>query len=196
VDADALPVEVLNALKEEMEELKEAGQGRFTTEVLVKSKECMKENVKLKEENKKLKKRIEEDHKAVPSFLIKDLYLDAAEENKELKKELQEEKDGREHDVQQLQQVMDEKLQLESEVEELKDFSNWENHPALKHKVVLDEDFYNSHLNECNELISADQRDDLIEELDEAHRQYDLLKEKNNELLAKFEKFKQILTQE
>ena len=43
--------------------------------------------IKVKEENEKLKKRIEEDHKAVPSFLIKDLYLDAARENKTLKEE-------------------------------------------------------------------------------------------------------------
>ena len=36
------------------------------------------------EEIKKLKKRIEEDHKAVPSFLIQDKYMDAMEENKKL----------------------------------------------------------------------------------------------------------------
>lgn len=42
----------------------------------------------LKEERKELKKRIEEDHKAVPSFLIQDKYMDAMEENKKLKEEL------------------------------------------------------------------------------------------------------------
>lgn len=51
--------------------------------------EELKEGIKqLTQENKKLKKRIEEDHKEVPSFLIKDLYLDSAEENKKLRKQI------------------------------------------------------------------------------------------------------------
>ena len=44
---------------------------------------------------------------------------------------------------------------IKKEVKELKDFSNWENHPALKHKVVLDDDFYLQHLHE-GELIDPD----------------------------------------
>tara|TARA_R110001599_G_scaffold156811_6_gene342799 strand:+ start:7049 stop:7831 length:783 start_codon:yes stop_codon:yes gene_type:complete len=43
------------------------------------------------------------------------------EENEELQQELQQEKDGREHDVQQFQSVLDEKGQLEAEVEELQE---------------------------------------------------------------------------
>ena len=54
---------------------------------------------------------------------------------------------------------------LHKENEELKDFSNWENHPALKHKVVLDDDFYLSHLYE-NELIEPDDYEKLKEEND------------------------------
>jgi len=45
------------------------------------------EKEKLQQENEKLKKRIEEDHKAVPTFLIQDMYHDTKEENKKLKEE-------------------------------------------------------------------------------------------------------------
>jgi len=53
--------------------------------------------------------------------------------------------------------------ELKEEITRLKDFSNWENHPALKHKVVLDDDFYLSHLYE-NELIEPDDYEKLKEE--------------------------------
>jgi len=43
------------------------------------------------------------------------------EKNKKLQQELEEEKSGREHDVQQFQSVLEEKGQLEAEVEELKE---------------------------------------------------------------------------
>ena len=45
--------------------------------------------------------------------------------------------------------------ELEAENEKLKDFTNWENHPALKHKVVLEDDFYLQHLYE-GELIDPE----------------------------------------
>ncbi len=32
--------------------------------------------------------------------------------------------------------------ELKEENQKLKDFTNWENHPALRHKVVLDDDYY------------------------------------------------------
>ena len=64
-------------LKEDLQHTKDCSWDYYT------------ELLKLRKENKKLKRRIEEDHKAVPSFLIKDLYLDATEENKELKEENQ-----------------------------------------------------------------------------------------------------------
>ena len=53
---------------------------------------------------------------------------------------------------------------LKEENEKLKDFSNWENHPALKHKVVLDDDFYLQHLHE-GELIDPDDYKELKEEV-------------------------------
>jgi len=67
--------EEIKKLKKEVETLKETAHTNF------------QRFDSLMDENKKLKKRIEEDHKEVPSFLIKDLYLDAAEENKKLKAE-------------------------------------------------------------------------------------------------------------
>jgi len=67
--------EEIKKLKKEVETLKETAHTNFHR------------FDSLMDENKKLKKRIEEDHKEVPSFLIKDLYLDAAEENKKLKAE-------------------------------------------------------------------------------------------------------------
>jgi len=33
-------------------------------------------------------------------------------------------------------------VELKEENQKLKDFTNWENHPALRHKVVLDDDYY------------------------------------------------------
>tara|TARA_R110000796_G_scaffold243405_3_gene365939 strand:+ start:2768 stop:3484 length:717 start_codon:yes stop_codon:yes gene_type:complete len=45
---------------------------------------------------------------------------------------------------------------LYDENEKLKDFTNWENHPALKHKVVLDDDYYLEHLSD-GELIHPDE---------------------------------------
>lgn len=58
---------------------------------------------------------------------------------------------------------------LREENKKLKDFTNWENHPALKHKVVLDDDFYLQHLHE-GELIDPDdlkKNDDQIKKLQE-----------------------------
>jgi len=43
--------------------------------------------IELTKENEKLKKRIEEDHVAVPTFLIQDMYHDAKEENEKLKEQ-------------------------------------------------------------------------------------------------------------
>tara|TARA_R100001594_G_scaffold46864_1_gene79877 strand:+ start:92 stop:544 length:453 start_codon:yes stop_codon:yes gene_type:complete len=62
-------------------------------------------------------------------------------------------------------------LGMEKENEELKDFSNWENHPALKHKVVLDDDFYLSHLYE-NELIDPDDYTKLKEENEKLKKEF------------------------
>ena len=65
---------------------------------------------------------------------------------------------------------------LEEENKKLKDFSNWENHPALKHKVVLDDDYYLEHL-EDGELIDPET--------------FSLLKEENKKLKEENEQLKQ-----
>ena len=87
-----LEEEIKELKKKEIAELKEIEEeNKELKEDLQHTKDCSwdyyTELLKLRKENKKLKRRIEEDHKAVPSFLIKDLYLDATEENKKLKEE-------------------------------------------------------------------------------------------------------------
>lgn len=54
---------------------------------------------------------------------------------------------------------------MKSEIKKLKDFTNWENHPALKHKVVLDDDYYLQHLNEEGELIHPHEVNEIKEEI-------------------------------
>ena len=51
----------------------------------------------------------------------------------------------------------EENKKLTAEIEGLKDFTNWENHPALKHKVVLDDDYY---------LEITQEKDDLEAEVE------------------------------
>ena len=54
------------------------------TELITGMEELVNHIRELEAENKKLKKRIEEDHKAVPTFLIQDMYHDTKEENEKL----------------------------------------------------------------------------------------------------------------
>ena len=56
--------------------------------------------------------------------------------------------------------------ELKEENKKLKDFTNWENHPALKHKVVIDDDWYLQHLNEEGQPIDADEVRNLKEKLE------------------------------
>ena len=51
----------------------------------------------------------------------------------------------------------------QEKIKKLEDFTNWENHPALKHKVVLDEDWYQQHLDEEGQLIDPEQLKKLQE---------------------------------
>ena len=51
----------------------------------------------------------------------------------------------------------------QEEIEKLKDFTNWENHPSLNNKVVLDDDFYMEHLVD-GELIHPEELEELKEE--------------------------------
>lgn len=60
----------------------------------------------------------------------------------------------------------DKVCELTHENKELSDFDNWENHPALKHKVVLDEDFYQQHTDDDGELIDPDEHADAVNTLD------------------------------
>tara|TARA_R110000824_G_scaffold4358_1_gene21092 strand:+ start:151 stop:591 length:441 start_codon:yes stop_codon:yes gene_type:complete len=57
--------------------------------------------------------------------------------------------------------LQEENKKLKEENEKLKDFTNWENHPALKHKVVLDDDYYLEHLSD-GELIHPDEIKKLL----------------------------------
>ena len=96
---------------------------------------------KLEEENKKLKEKVEDSFQRG---------FDAGREEYEVDKEY-------------LDDIEEEKEKLEEENKKLKDFTNWENHPALKHKVVLDDDFYLEHLVD-GELIKPEEFTSLKEE--------------------------------
>ena len=65
-----------------------------------------------------------------------------------------------------LLQLIAENKELKEENKELEDFGNWENHPALKHKVVLDCDFYLEHTNDDGELIDPDEYTDALQKVD------------------------------
>ena len=78
----------------------------------------------------------------------------------------------------------DKNKELREEIEKLKDFTNWENHPALKHKVVLDDDYYLEHLNEHHELIDPYQVSELESEVGELKEEIEKLKEKNSDMLS------------
>ena len=82
--------------------------------------------------------------------------------------------------------------ELKAEVEELKNFDNWENHPALKHKVVLDDDFYREHTDTDGELIDPDEFEKLKERtaaavicMDSLHKSVTRLKKENEKLKEK-----------
>jgi regulator of replication initiation timing len=74
---------------------------------------------------------------------------------------------------------------LEEENKKLKDFVNWENHPALKDKVVLDDDFYLEHLVD-GELIEPEEFTSLLEENKK-------LKEENKKLKCEDDKLEDTL---
>jgi predicted nucleic acid-binding Zn-ribbon protein len=118
------------------------------------------------------------------------------EENKKLKEELEKYKEypqqgGWEKALENINGIKDivikENNKLGKEIEKLKDFSNWENHPALKHKVVMDDDFYLEHLVD-GELIEPEEFTSLKEENEE-------LKEENEELKEELKKEKEELKQ-
>ena len=110
---------------------------------------------KLKAENEKLKKRIEEDHKAVPSFLIQDMYHDSKEENKKLKEENKKLKEQLK-EPKELFLYKAKVKELRDEIKELK-----EENIKLKEKITcLESDSYNE--------VSQAEHDDAMEEYEEA----------------------------
>jgi regulator of replication initiation timing len=78
-------------LEKENEELAQGVQEHFQTIRNLKQNERVREafNTKLKAENEKLKKRVEEDHKAVPSFMVFDENKELKAENEKLKKSVE-----------------------------------------------------------------------------------------------------------
>ena len=77
-----------------------------------------------------------------------------------LKEEIEEVKSCLEYDEEEAEIVSKDYLK------KLKDFTQWENHPALRHKVVLDDDWYLQHLNEDSELIHPEKIKELEKEND------------------------------
>jgi DNA repair exonuclease SbcCD ATPase subunit len=143
-------------------------------------KKLKEEIVELREDNEKLKSGIDElfDNNATASKQIEDLKeelndyenscgrydFDPLLSQKKLCEIVEEWEKGNCH--------------LHLEIEKLKDFTNWENHPALKYKVVLDEDYWLAH-SDMGELIDPDDYNKLKEEIEELKYQIKELKEKN-----------------
>lgn len=86
----------------------------------------------------------------------KALYEQTLKENEDLYEELE----GKEVLAKAYKEHKIEIMKLQEENKELKDFDNWENHPALKHKVVLDDVWYQEHLRQ-GELIDPDEFEEL-----------------------------------
>jgi hypothetical protein len=239
VDADALPVEVLNAIKEQtnktkvvagyslsalwkmnkkqsipmlfsaleevvdlQREIKKLKDYKRIAEKFEKERQGQFARMyKLEEENKKLKC---EDDKQEDTLASLNFYTEQCAELKEEIKKLKEINESFTSDTAAADAAKDEVIKLlvgdrvkdqektikklEEEIKELKDFSNWENHPALKHKVVLDDDYYLEH-EQDGDLIDPDDFKKLQEE------NYKLTC-RINSLHKIHEEFKQILTQE
>ena len=103
----------------------------------------------------------------------KALYEKQLEENKALKEANDTFSLGAKRTIESNCKLYQENKALSAENEQLKDFTNWENHPALKHKVVLDDDYYLEHLGEDGDLIHPEELEDmekLKEELDKLRR--------------------------
>jgi len=106
---------------------------------------------KLREENKKLKEKVEREY---------DGRCADNDQNEQREKDLIAQNKGLTILKQEAEQRS---FCYEAEIKKLKDFTHWENHPALKHKVVLDDDFYLQHLDEESQLIDPEQLKKLQE---------------------------------
>ena len=110
-----------------------------------------------------------------------DEYHIPAGEQVELVESIQQYKDTLEEHFHHYELLKAKNETLEAEVEKLKDFSNWENHPALKHKVVLDDEYYLEHL-EDGELIDTDTFRLLKDENEHLDSVVDEYREENKKL--------------
>ena len=134
---------------------------------------------KLKEENKKLKNRIEEDHKAVPSFRIQDMYRDVKEENEKLKILVQKYQDAslihNDATPEEITEVMEEYEEaietMEEKIEELEEENE-------KLKEQLDEQYSFSYFKQVKELTAESEK--LKQQIDYAYKQI-------NELMSKIQ---------
>ncbi len=127
------------------------------------------------EENKKLQEKVKAEH-ATGKEMYESFMAERSKVSK-LQEEIKELKDAtvvvaRETFQQKVRETTEkfrgmvnamgeENKALSAENEQLKDFTNWENHPALKHKVVLDDDHYLEHLGEDGELIHPEEVKEL-----------------------------------
>jgi len=139
------------------------------------------EKKKIRAENKKLEEELSATNTALEMLkdeneVNKKNMLKFIEENKKLQEKVKaEHATGKQMyesfmaERSKVSTLQEEIKELSAENEQLKDFTNWENHPALKHKVVLDDDYYLEHLGEDGELIHPEELEDmekLKEELD------------------------------
>jgi hypothetical protein len=138
------------------------------TEQVVKQQE---EEIKnLKEEHLTEEKAIQYVYENTSKY---DDWVKGSDVYEELQEKLQQEKDGREHDVQQFQSVLDEKGQLEAEVEELKE----------ENKNLKDQVFHGTTKDEIKEIYR------VTKKLQEENKKLKVEKEKeemNVKILCKF----------
>jgi len=144
--------------------LNDGGYGATSTGQIIRFiRDIINENKKLKEENEKWEADDANLTKII--YMINELHVDFSVSGvddiyqciKELKEQIE---DG-------WAELRETEENFEEEIKKLKDFTNWENHPALKHKVVVDEDWYLQHLNEEGQLIHPDEVNELKEEVEE-----------------------------
>ena len=154
------------------EELELANQRKmpygWTTESC---KNWMDHNKELKEENDELKEEAEQNKQLFDTTFGE--FMKLKEQTEELKDQLHqkgideqtaiEECEEAEEKVEELTEQVED---LSKVVEEQRKFDNWENHPALKHKVVLDEDFYLQHTDDSGYLLKHDDWVDYIQKVD------------------------------
>ena len=141
---EGLMEDVLKKICEENEKLRQEARISYVAFLGVdeENKKLSEENEKLKKENEKLKQKTTE-HLG----MAETLHDAVVEENKELKEEMEriQEKLDEMYEFSyftKLKKAEVEIKKLKEENEKLKNFDNWENHPALRHKAVLDDDFY------------------------------------------------------